>query len=270
MNMIRNTVQNWSLIKDFVYRDFKARFAGSILGAAWNIMHPLVLIAIYIIIFSKIMRAKLPGIPSRYGYSVYLCTAIIPWGMFIDLLVRYTNLIFEHSNLIKKVSFPKEILHVSAMITGTINFFISFSIFIVFLTFLHFTGKLTTEIPFLRFLLFFAVLSLQQIFCLGLGMAFSVLNVFFRDIGQLVNISTLLWFWFTPIVYPISVVPDALKKFYVFNPMYHFIEIYRSIMYKNTMPALKSLVIITVVSLVTFSIGYFIYSKLINDVADEI
>ena len=268
--MINSVIKNWGLIKDFVHRDFKARFAGSILGVVWNIIHPLVMIGIYILVFSQVMRARLPGLPTRYGYTLYLCAAMLPWGMFNELMLRYTNLFFEHANLIKKVSFPKEILHVAAMLTGSINFAISFGIFFIFLAVLHLTGAFIIVMPVERIFLLLVVLILQQVFCLGLGFATSVLNVFFRDIGQLVSIVMQLWFWFTPIVYPLSVVPERLKGFFRLNPFYHFIEIYRSILYLNKMPAWGGLGIVAAISGVIFVLGYLIYQKLRDDVPDEI
>lgn len=268
--MFRIALKNRSLIKDFVLRDFKGRFVGSILGVVWNVIHPIVMIGIYIMVFSQVMRAKLPGIPSNYGYSLYLCSAIIPWTMFSETLLRYTNLFFEHANLIKKVSFPKEILHVSAMLTGGINFAINFCIFIVFLAALHISGAFTIVIPFERIFILFFVLVAQMVFCLGLGLATSVLTVFFRDIGQLTAIIVQLWFWFTPIVYPASVVPAPLKKFYALNPFNYFVDIYRSILYLNQMPPLKSVGIVAGFAAVSFAIGYFIYRRLSDEVPDEI
>lgn len=269
--LLRNIYHNRGLIKDFVYRDFKSKFAGSTLGTVWNVIHPLVMIAIYVLIFSQVMRAKLPGSrPSQYSYSVYLCAAILPWGLFNELLIRYTNLFFEHANLIKKVSFPRPILHISAMVTGTINFLISFTIFVIFLGFLILTNRFTIRIPFPSILIFFAVLGLQQIFCLGLGLAFSVLNVFFRDVGQLVNILSLLWFWFTPIVYVIAVVPEKLQRLLKMNPLYYFMSIYRSILYRGDNPELKDIVIVVIFSLLSFIAGAFIYKRLADEVPDEI
>lgn len=267
---VQGIAKNWGLVKDFVYRDFKTRFAGSVLGVVWNLINPLILIVIYIVIFSNVMRTKLPGVESGYGYSIYLCSGILPWAAFSELLLRYTSLFFEHGGLIKKVSFPKEILHVSALITGTINFLISFSIFIFFLAILHITGRHKVNLTFEQMVIFFGVMGLQQVFCLGLGMAFGVLTVFFRDMGQLVSIFSQLWFWFTPIVYPFVVVPERLKIFFQINPLYHFMNIYRSILYLNQMPPLRSIGIAGGVSLVTFVIGYMIYTKLIEEVPDEL
>jgi lipopolysaccharide transport system permease protein len=268
--IITQSIRNWSLVKDFIYRDFKARFAGSILGGAWNILHPLVMILIYILIFSQVMRAKLPGSASGFGYSIYLCSGILPWGMFNELLMRYTQTFFEHSNLIKKVSFPREILHVSALVTGCINFAIAFTIFVVFLAILHVTGRHNVQITLGQTMILIATLGFQQVFCLGLGLAFSVLNVFFRDVGQLVAIMAQLWFWVTPIVYPLSVIPEKLKFIFELNPMYHFMHVYRSILYMNRAPEWSTLGIMSGISILTFFIGYLIYKKLVTGVPDEI
>jgi len=268
--MVRNVIKHRGLIRDFIYRDFKARFAGSVLGISWNILHPLVMIVIYIVIFSQVMRAKLPGAASGYGYSIYLCTGILPWVMFNELLMRYTNLFFEHGNLIKKVSFPKEILHVSALLTGSINFLISFTIFVFFLGLLHITGRHEVNIGFEQMLILFGALILQHVFCLGLGLALSVLNVFFRDVGQMVSVAAQLWFWFTPIVYPIKVIPEKLMFVFRLNPLYHFMDIYRSILYLNRFPGWRVVGIVGVISLISFILGIIIYKKLIDEVPDEL
>ncbi|MBN1903206.1 ABC transporter permease [Candidatus Sumerlaeota bacterium] len=270
ITMIKRTIRNRGLVKDFIYRDFKARFAGSILGFAWNILHPLVMILIYVMIFSQVMKAKLPGSSSGYGYSIYLCSGLLPWSMFNELLMRYTQTFLEHSNLIKKVSFPREILHVSALLSGCINFAIGFTIFVFFLAILHVTGRHQVEISLGQTILLLLGLGFQQVFCLGLGLAFSVLNVFFRDVGQLVMIIAQLWFWVTPIVYPLSVIPEKLKLIFVLNPMYHFMSIYRSVLYVNQAPEWKTLGIVSAISIITFVIGYGIYNKLVTDVSDEI
>ncbi len=268
--MLRSVLAHRSLIADFVRRDFKTRFAGSVLGIVWNVIHPLVMILIYALVFSQVMRAKLPGSASAWSYSIFLCSGIIPWVLFNDLLMRYTGLFFEHANLIKKVSFPREILHASAMITGSINFIISFTIFAVLLAILHVIGSHPVNIPFFSLILFLLTLVLQQVFCLGIGLAASVLNVFFRDVAQLVTIVVQLWFWFTPIVYVETVVPDALKSFLRINPMYHFMEIYRSILYLNTVPSVWTFFIVCVISFASLGVGYTIYRRLVEDVADEI
>ncbi|MBA7478171.1 Teichoic acid translocation permease protein TagG [subsurface metagenome] len=271
--MLQSCTQNLPLIFDFVKKDFRARFAGSVVGIFWNVINPLVMVAIYALIFSLVMRAKLPnsgGILREFSYSIYLCAGIIPWTMFAETLLRSTNIFLENTNLIKKVSFPKEILNISALITSTINFAIAFSFFIVFLAIVNLLPSYSMHIPIGLMLLFFGVIICQQLFAFGLGLAFSALNVFFRDVGQLVNIAIQLWFWFTPIVYWKEIVPAPLQFLLKFNPMYHFIGIYQSIFYYNTFPRWTRLVAISSLTILALALGYLIFRKLSDDIPDEI
>jgi lipopolysaccharide transport system permease protein len=271
--MLQVSIQNLPLIFDFVKKDFRARFAGSVVGIFWNVINPLVMIAIYALIFSRVMRAKLPdsgGSLREFSYSIYLCAGMIPWTMFAETLLRSTNIFLENANLIKKVSFPKQILNVSALITSTINFFIAFSFFILFLAIVNLLPGYSMHIPISLMLLFYGVVICQQLFAFGLGMAFSALNVVFRDVGQLVNIVTQIWFWFTPIVYVKEIVPVSFQFLLKFNPMYHFIDIYQSIFYYNTFPRWTRLVAISSLTIVAMVIGYLIFRKLSDDIPDEI
>lgn len=271
--MLQISAKNLPLILDFVKKDFRARFAGSVVGIFWNVIHPLVMIAIYALIFSRVMRAKLPdsgGMLREYSYSIYLCAGLIPWTMFAETLLRSTNIFLENTNLIKKVSFPKQILNVSAVITSTINFAIAFTFFIIFLALVNLSASYSIHIPISLMLLFYGVVVCQQLFAFGLGLAFSTLNVIFRDVGQLVNIATQLWFWFTPIVYVKEIVPASFQFLLKFNPMYHFIDIYQSIFYYNTFPRWTRLVAVSGLTILALGVGYLIFRKLSDDIPDEI
>lgn len=263
------------LIKDFVKKDFIVRYAGSTLGSVWNVINPLVMIAIYTLVFSKIMKAKLPHFlegtdAANYSYSVYLCTGLIPWGMFAESLIRSTNILIENGNLIKKVSFPSELLHISAIITSLINFMITFTFFVIFLCAINFFAGYPIHITLFHWIVFGVVVLLQQIFAIGLGYMFSVLNVFFRDVGQIVNIITQLWFWFTPIVYLEEIIPKRFAEFLYFNPMYYFTRAYHKILFAYEYPDKWLLLSIVIISFFTLVLGVSIYQKLKLEIADEL
>jgi lipopolysaccharide transport system permease protein len=271
--MLKSSAQHLPLIFDFVKKDFRARFAGSVVGIFWNVINPLVMIAIYALIFSRVMRAKLPdsgGMLREYSYSIYLCAGLIPWTMFAETLLRSTNIFLENTNLLKKVSFPKEILNVSALFTSTINFFIAFSFFIIFLAIVNLLPGYSIRIPIGLMVLFYGVVIFQQLFAFGLGLGCSALNVVFRDVGQMVNIVTQIWFWLTPIVYVKEIVPGPFLFLLKFNPMYHFIDIYHSIFYYNTFPRWTRFVAIAGLTILAVGIGYLVFRKLSDDIPDEI
>jgi len=263
------------LIKDFVKKDFLTRYAGSMLGSVWNIINPLVMIAIYTLVFSKIMKARLPHFlegteAANYSYSVYLCTGLIPWGMFAESFLRSSNILLENGNLIKKVSFPSELLNISAVITSTINFLIAFSFFILFLWGINIFVGYPVKITFLHCILLGFFIFLQQIFAFGLGLIFSVLTVFFRDVGQALHIITQLWFWFTPIVYQESIIPKAFLNLLKYNPLYHFIDCYHKILFEYKYPELKTFFIALIITFTSLIIGIFVYRSLKSEIADEL
>jgi len=109
-----------------VAREFRSRYLGSLLGSAWAVLGPLAMIFIYTVIFSRIMRAKLPGVDDSMAYGLYICAGLLPWTYFIELLSRFPGIFLEQAALIKKVHFPRITLPVIALCSSTINFFDNF------------------------------------------------------------------------------------------------------------------------------------------------
>lgn len=263
------------LTKDFVKKDFLVRYAGSALGAVWNVIHPLIMIAIYTLVFSKIMRAKLPHFlegteAANYSYSIYLCIGLIPWGMFSETLIRSTSILLENGNLIKKVSFPSELLHISAAMTSLLNFFIAFTFFVFFLWGINLFVGYPVKITLGHWVVFALLILFQQLFALGLGYAFSALNVFFRDVGQTVQIIAQLWFWFTPIVYMEEIIPKGFIWMLKFNPMYFFIKSYHKLLFEYEYPGQDFLLPAILISLAALVLGLAVYRRLKPEFADEL
>lgn len=126
----------WSyrgFISGSVKREFQSKYRNSLLGALWTVLNPLAMIIVYTVIFSEVMRAKLPGVDSTFGYSIYLCAGILTWGLFAELVGRSQTVFIENANLLKKISFPRLCLPVVVVANAGINFIITFSIFTAFL-----------------------------------------------------------------------------------------------------------------------------------------
>jgi len=189
-----------------VKREFQMKYRNSMLGAAWTVIQPLSMIIVYTVIFSQIMQAKLPGVENVFGYSIYLCAGIITWGLFAEIVSRSQTVFIENANLLKKLSFPRLCLPVMLTLSAMVNFAIIFSIFLIFLI-------LTNSFPGWIILAMIPVLILQILFAAGLGMVIGVLNVFFRDVGQLFSVILQFWFWLTPIIYPIDILPAVVQSY---------------------------------------------------------
>ncbi|HJR32818.1 MAG TPA: ABC transporter permease, partial [Pseudomonas sp.] len=146
-----------------VKREFQARYRNSLFGALWTVLNPLSMIIVYTVIFSHIMRARLPGVDDGLAYSVYLCAGLLTWGLFAEITVRSQNMFLDNANLLKKISFPRICLPVIVLLNAGINFAIIIGLF---LGFLLVTGRL----PGMALLALIPLLALQVMFCAGLGM----------------------------------------------------------------------------------------------------
>lgn len=246
-----------------VIREFQAKYRNSLFGIVWMILNPLAMILVYTVIFSRIMQSRLPGVDGAFSYSIYLCAGILTWGLFSDITGRCLNVFIENANLIKKLSFPKLCLPVIVVMSSLLNFAIIFSLFLVFLF-------VTGNLPGVGLLAFFPVLALQIAFAVGLGMTLAVFNVFFRDVGQLFGILLSFWFWFTPIVYPASVLPEEAAHLLAYNPMAHIIGAYQEIFVKGHFDDWAGLAPIAVVAAVLCVVGFSLLRRNAADMVDEL
>ena len=263
MNMLRGIWAYRGFILGSVKREFQSKYRQSILGAAWNVINPLAMIIVYTVIFSQIMRAKLPGIDSSFAYSIYLCSGVLTWGLFAEITSRCQNIFLENANLIKKLSFPRICLPVIVVLSSGLNFSIIFSLFTLFLI-------LSGNFPGWVFLAVLPVLTVQMVFSIGLGVILGVLNVFFRDVGQFFNIVLQFWFWFTPIVYPLAILPKEIRSFMTWNPMAALVNAYQMIAVNGQWPQWKTLIPITLIGVILCILGIHLFRKRAGEMVDEL
>jgi len=246
-----------------VWREFKGRNLHSLLGSLWSVLNPLAMIIVYTVIFSKIMSAKLPGINDTMGYSMFLCAGLLPWGFFFELLIRCQSVLIEQANLIKKVNFPRITLPVILLSSTAINFLIIFGIFLAFLVL---SGRLFGW----AILAFLPLLMIQQAFAIGFGMILGTVNVFFRDVGHLVGIVLQFWFWFTPIIYPVTILPERARNLINLNPMTQFVFAYQQIILHDEWPIWMNFKFHIAGSIAALAFGFFVFRKLSDEVVDEL
>lgn len=246
-----------------VKREFEAKYRNSSLGAAWAIINPLSMIVVYTVIFSQIMRARLPGVETAFGYSIYLCAGILTWGLFSEMTVRAQNVFLENAGLIKKVSFPRIALPLIVVLSALINFFIVFMLFSFFLL-------LSGNFPGVVYLAILPVLVLQVLLSIGLGMTLAVLNVFFRDVGQMFNILLQFWFWLTPIVYPIEIIPASVQPLLALNPMVALVQAYQGILVAGQWPQWSTLWPVAFVAVGLCFTGLHLFRKHAGEIVDEL
>jgi lipopolysaccharide transport system permease protein len=246
-----------------VKREFQTKYGNAVLGAAWTILNPLALIVVYTVIFSEVMQSKLPGETSAFAYSIYLCAGILTWGLFAEITARSQTIFLDNANLLKKVSFPRIALPLIVVLSALLNFCIIFGLFIAFLV-------LSGHFPGWAFFAIVPVLAIQILFAVGLGIILGVLNVFFRDVGQFFGIFIQFWFWFTPIVYPASILPAQVRDWLVWNPMATIIGAYQTVLVNGKMPDWAALLPVTVLALLLCAFGLLLFRKRSGEMVDEL
>jgi homopolymeric O-antigen transport system permease protein len=250
-------------ILGMVARELRSRYVHSILGGAWAILNPLAMIAIYTVIFSGIMQARLPGLEDRLGYSLYLCAGLLPWMYFAEVLTRSQTVFLQHATLLKNVSFPRISLPVILLLSSTVNFAITFALFLAFLA-------ATQRFPGWEIIAFLPLLALQQALALGLGILLGTINVFYRDVAHVVGVGLQFWFWFTPIVYSVDILPARAQRVFALNPMSGLVAAYQGIIVHHEWPQWERLQLSIALTLILMAVGFFTFHRLSGEMVDEI
>ena len=246
-----------------VKREFQSKYANAMLGALWSVLSPLAMILVYTVIFSEVMRTRLPGAESGFAYSIYLCAGILTWGLFAEIVARGQTMFIDQANVIKKISFPRICLPVIVVLGSLVNFAIIFGLFLVFLV-------ATGNFPGLVFAAIVPVLVVQVLLAIGLAMIVGVLNVFFRDVGQFVTIAMQFWFWLTPIVYPASILPEEIRAALAWNPMVPLIQAYQAVLVHGTQPDWGPIGMVALLALLLCAFGMRLFRKRAGEMVDEL
>ncbi len=241
--------------------EFRSRFIRSKLGGVWMVLHPLAMVLVYALILSQIMSAKLPEVATQYAYPVYILSGIIGWTFFSELFTRSLTVFIDNGNLLKKMNFPKLALPFITIGTALVNFSLLFiTMFVVF----GFLGHL--PISALHWLPLLVIITLGL--GVGLGLFFGILNVFIRDVGQIINIVLQFWFWLTPIVYMASIVPEKYHWLLMLNPMTGVTMGYHNVLLYNKAPDLNLLIYPSVFAAVFLVLAVVIFRKANEEMTD--
>ena len=211
------------ILKDMVVKEQKAKYTGSILGLAWAIIIPILIMAVISFVFGIVLKMEIERFP------LFVLSAILPWMFFAAALSNATNSILNQKHLLRQFTFNIEILPLSSILADLLNFLLGWIVIIPI--FLFFKLKVVYLLPSLCIIVF-----LHLLFTIGLGIALSILNVFFRDIGQLLGIALMFWFWITPIFYSVDIIPLSYRWIYNFNPITPYIVSYRDILFEANLP----------------------------------
>ena len=259
MKVFKDLYNYRELLKTSVKKDIGGKYKHSFLGVLWSFINPLLQILVYALIFPLVMKNG----GSYKDYTVFMVCGLIPWAYFTTVINRSSFIMIENGNILKKVYFPRSILPLSLVTSETINFLVSCIIILAFIVIKGFGIS--------KFILFFPlVLLIQYVLLLGIALIFSAVTVYMRDIQHFIGVGLQLLFYATPIVYSIDTIPEGFRWILKWNPMTYIIEGYRAIFYNQTMPDLKALGILGVISIVILIVGYLLFNKLQKRFAEEL
>ncbi len=246
-----------------IVNDLIGSFSRSKIAGLWVIINPLAQVLIYTLILSNILQAKLPGIEGKYSYAIYLMAGLLAWNLFSEIINRSLVLFIQYGNLLKKMNFPRITLPVIVVGScGLNNLLLFISMLVIFLALGHqFSLAMIWIIP---------LTLLVMLLALGIGLILGVMNVFLRDIGQVVPIILQMWFWFTPIVYPVNILPENIRSLLRFNPMYEITNAYHTVLVYNRAPDISSLALMAVIAVLVAALALFMFRRASAEMADAL
>lgn len=255
---INNLYNYRQLLKSNVKKDIRGKYKGSFLGILWSFVNPLLLTLVYAIVFPFILKSTEPN------YVTFIVIGMLPWNYFTTVINQSSGCILYNGGIIKKVYFPREILPISVNISGLINFLISCIIILIFLIF--------SGIGFSKYILFLPLIIITQfILQQGIALILSGLNVYVRDSEYIVGFFINMLFYATPILYASTFFEGSPLKYLIkLNPMATIIECYRDILFYQSMPHIKSLLIVLLCSCILTYIGLKIFKKFERGFAEEV
>ena len=259
------------LTVNLTLRELRGKYKRSVLGWTWSLLNPLATMVIFAVVFRFFLKVPVPiGDPSGLQrFAFYLLCGLLPWNLLANGIGGSMGVLVGNSNLIKKTYFPREVLVGANVASWVVSLLIELGVLAVAFVV---AGNFT--LPWLVPVLFLVIL--QTAFVTGIALTLSVLNVYFRDVQHLVGILLQIWFYATPIVYPLSVVQDALSdrpalfSLYRLNPMVRFVEAYRDCLYDLRLPPAKDLAYLVVIAGVSLAVGLWVFARLEPKLAEEL
>ena len=284
-NLFRHRV----LIQSLVMRELKARYRGSVGGYLWSFFNPLLLLAVYTIVFTTIFTP--PQAENSQPYALFLFCGLLPWTWFAASLMDAANSLIAGGNLIKKLIFPAEILPVVSVLSNGVHYLLGLPVYLAFWLIFKPDG-LSVHVAWLPLVIF-----TQLVLSLGLGLILAALSVHFRDIRDILANTLTLWFFLTPIIYSQQFlwekaeaaeaaylaataagletssfywVSGAVARLLDFNPMSHIIEGYHTAIFEGSLVPWKRLPVTLIVAFVILFAGYWLFDRLRDSFPEEV
>jgi ABC-2 type transport system permease protein len=268
MTVLTDLRSSRDLLTNLTLREIRGKYKRTALGQLWSLLNPVAQMITYSVVFSLLLKAQPDkGNPSGLDvFALWLSAGLLPWLFFSNVVTSGMVTLVGNSNLIKKVHFPRETLVIANDLSWLFTFAIEMSVLLVAL--LIFGGKPLLYLPATIFLM-----ALLAVFGLGISMVLSIANVYFRDTQHFMSIFMQVWFYATPVVYPLAIVANRhpnLVKFYRLNPMERFIEAFRNTLYDGRWPTLSNTLFLVLVSGAAVLVGFVVFKRYEGRLAEEL
>lgn len=247
------------LLVELVKREIKARYKQSVLGYAWVVLVPLMNLVVLSIVFSFFIRLDTGGI----AYPIYLFTALVPWTFTASAISSATGSLSANSSLITKVSLPRVIFPVASVVAKMVDLLLTTLILFGFLIIYGVNLKAT--------ILFIPIIFIVQLLLvLGTSFILAAINVFFRDIENVLSVVLMMWMYLTPVIYPPELIPEEFTSLFNLNPMMPIVNAYRNTILHGVAPPWPSFIYASIFSVVIFIVGYIFFKRRAKYFADVI
>lgn len=241
--------RNWFTISSLVSKDFKLKYRRSVLGVAWSVLNPLLMMCVLAAVFTNVLKFG-----DVANFPMYLILGNVLFALMSDSTSTAMTSILESAPLIKKIKISKMIFPIEKVLFQLVNFAISLIAVVIVMVFFRIA-------PTVNLLALPLLLVYMLLFCSGLGMLLSALAVFFRDICHFWSVIITAWTYATPLFYPVSLLPDWMQAAEAFNPMYHYVSYFRDIAMYNTLPGVQENLVCLGIAAITFAVGFLVFHK---------
>lgn len=246
--------QDIDTLKILVVRDLKIRYVGSVLGIFWSVLNPLVLITMYTVIFSMIMKVKIGDTETPVSFGILVFSGMLPWLAIQDSMFRGSVCLTENARLIRRIPLPLHLFPLSCVLVALINQAFSLGVFLVIL-------KLFFEVK-TGFLFLIPALLAQTLLSLGIALTLSSTHTVVRDIAPMAAALSTVWFFATPIIYIYSMIPSALARFIYINPLTSLVGLWRAALLGMPLPNNTSLLFLAATSIFSAIAGAYLFKRL--------
>jgi ABC-type polysaccharide/polyol phosphate export permease len=262
LDLLRHLAEFWrrrDLLWHMTVRHLRGQYKQSVLGYAWAFLNPFAQMVTLSFVFATLLRFPSQGLP----YALFVLVGLLPWMFFANGLSSATDSVSGAMNLVTKVYFPREILPVAAINTKIVD--LLFGLIILAGLMLVYNHPPTLTVAWVPLLF-----AIQMIFTAGLSFPLAALNVYFHDVRYLVGVALTLWFYLTPVIYPVEAVPSKYHFLFDMNPNALLINAYRRVILLDDSPGMDRLLLGLGIAVATFVIGYFLFKKMEAGFADRI